>query len=203
MDNTENKAIRIGINTAKGLLSALEAFLNVITSPRYKNMPLSQVAQELESNSYNGSEIYAYENADQFYNDHVQSGNNVFHAHGIENAQMEKFDQLARQYGLKYYPERKPENLDELIVKQNLTREEKNILLLWTKEISGRRVPIDDDIKITFAEKDIFKMKHIVKDLREYTNLNERLATVEAKNGQDKQQTRTKEKAAVAMEQER
>lgn len=209
MESIENKAIRIGISTLRGLLPALETFLNIMASPKYKDKPPAQVAKELEAYANTAKELesYAYENADEFYRDQVMVGNNIFNSEGIENTQLEKFDQLARQYGLKYYPERKPENLNELIQKQNPSKEDKSILLLWTKEINGKRVPSDDDMKITFAEKDLPKMEHIVKDLREYTDkhLNERLHEAkQTKNDMNRQkQQQTKEKSTAMVEQER
>lgn len=189
MKTVESEAVRIGGQLARGVVSALEAFLNVMAKPELRGKDMKDVKKEV-------SENFAYVNADEFFTAQVAKGYTEFDSIGIEEAQMVKFDQLAIQYGMKYHFESKPDNIADLLKKSNPTEDELAILDTWTRDVDGVRKEITDDFKITFAMKDMPKLECIVKDLRAYVdrNLDERLRQAAEKQNAIPNKERVKER---------
>lgn len=169
MKSTENDAVRISGNMARGVMSALETFITVMAKKEFKNSTLKEASKQL--NEF--VEGIAYDNIEDFYRAQVAEGINEFDSFGakFEENEMARFNQLAKQYGLKYAYERKPDNIKELLSKDNLNESEQMILHMWTKVVNGKRKEITDDFKITFACRDIPKVESIVREIKNYPNM--------------------------------
>ncbi len=170
MKSTENEAVRISGNMARGVMSALETFVKVMSKKEFKNATLKEASKQMSE----FVEGIAYDNIEDFYSAQVEQGINQFDSFGanFEENEMSLFNQLAKQYGLKYAYERKPDNIQDLLQKDNLSESEQMTLHMWTKVINDQRREVSEDFKITFACRDIPKVESIVKEILKHPNVN-------------------------------
>lgn len=168
MDNMENKVVRFGLNQARTLAYALVTFM------RWYN---NRYAQQHNNDNASKEESKEYTDLIKFYHDQYKQGNVEFiHDSITTENELNKFTQLAKQYGVSYYIEKRPPDLMDLIQKKqsqdNLSPKENEIIERWTDNKNGEFSVRDDEYQLTLAVKAAAKIESLLKDLTEWRKQN-------------------------------
>lgn len=178
MNEIENKVVRFGLDTTRTLSSALFNFIRWYTELKYHNSTKSKKGND---------ESKEYTDLIQFYRDQYKQGNTQFIHDGVSTqSELNKFSQLAKQYGVSYYIEKRPPNLMEIFQKtQNqeaLTQDEQKTLSRWLVQKEGKETLNGDEYQLTLAIRDAKKIEALLKDL-----VNWRKENLETRIDQSKQ----------------
>ncbi len=173
MSNVEDKVVRIGLNGTRSLNSALMTFMRWFNNKQQNNG---------NSNKKVPAKSKEYTDLLTFYKDQYKKGNTQFQDQVLSTqGELNKFSQLAKQYGISYHIEKRPVDLMTLIQKEKnlevLTTMQKDTLNRWTVMQEGERVISKDEYQVTLAVKDAEKIEALVKDLNKWrmNNLSARL----------------------------
>lgn len=173
MNNVENKVVRIGLNGTRSLNSALLTFMRWFNNKQQKS---------LNTNKTKAAKSKEYTDLLRFYKDQYKQGNTRFQDQTLSTqSELNKFSQLAKQYGISYLIEKRPLDLMTLIQKEKndevLTSIQKDTLNRWTVSQDGKRIISKDEYQVTLAVKDAEKIESLIKDLNKWrmSNLETRL----------------------------
>ena len=78
MKSTENEAVRISGNMTRGVMSALETFVKVMSKKEFRNATLKEASKQMSE----FVEGIAYDNIEDFYSAQVEQGINQFDSFG-------------------------------------------------------------------------------------------------------------------------
>ena len=167
MNNVEDKVVLIGLKVTSILNSSL------VTLIRWFNNKQSQQKNEKADGKVKSAESKVYTKLPDFYKDQYRQGNTQFQGQAFSTqAELNKFSQLAKQYGISYLIEKRPFDLTELIQKETnnevLTPIQSDTLNRWTSMREGERVISKDEYQVTLAVKDAEKIESLVKDLNKW-----------------------------------
>lgn len=175
MNDVENKVVRIGLDGTRSLNSALLTFMRWFNNKQQQQKERDLNVKTDKAITKDTSKEYT--DMDKFYYDQYKQGNTRFLHNTISTqSELNKFSQLAKDYGISYYIEKRPFDLAELIQKEqnklSLTSQEKDRLDCWTEFKDGTRVISNDIYQLTFAAKDGVKIESLVKDLTKWEQNN-------------------------------
>lgn len=185
MNELENKVVRFGLDSTRSLSSALFNFIRWYTELKYHRSDKSKK---------DNAESKEYTDLIQFYRDQYKQGNTQFIHDGVSTqSELNKFSQLAKQYGVSYYIEKRPPDLMKTFQKaQNqeaLSRDEQETLSRWVVQKDGKETLNGDEYQLTLAVRDAKKIEALLKDL-----VNWRKENLETRIDQSKQMYREQDK---------